>query len=802
MHTRVMAFLLVLLLIGTGRITVQPLPAYGTNQSEESIVAYRPSEQASVQDTGPVHTVSDTYFTEPYRLQFHYSPERNWMNDPNGLVYHNGIYHLFYQYNPHGTQWGNMSWGHATSDDLLHWEHREVAIPVTDGVEAWSGSAVVDHQNTTGFGSPANPPIVAIYTGHVPGQPQTQHLAYSTDDGETWAIYDENPVLDIDNYDFRDPKVFWHEDTARWIMVVARAVERVIDFYASDDLKNWEFLSEFGPQGSVDGVWECPDLFELAVDGYPGRTKWVLQVDVTSHAPAGGSGAQYFVGEFDGTSFTTDDPAEYIPEGKVFDDFEREDHGDWEVTGEAFGDGPVTGTLPDQQPVVGYLGERLINSYHNGDATRGTMTSPAFTITYDYINFLIGGGHHPGEVGMDLVIDGESVRSATGENSERLDWHSWQVSELAGREARLKIYDDHTGGWGHILVDHIMFSDEPARPRQKITDWVDYGADFYATQSWSDITETDGRRIWLAWMSNWMYAGALPTFTWRGSMSVPREVGLTEQNGKIMLTQQPVRELGTLHGENVSLSDMDVSGSYPLSDRHDFRSATLDIRGAFDPGDAREIGIRFDYGNGNIARVGYNTNRGEFFSDRARSGDTGFHEDFGTVHRTDFEVIDDSVGFRILLDHSSLEFFADDGRVVFTNRIFPPQHDPEIILYATNGTAHIHYLDTRKLHSVWRERDTSAGQPDKSAKFNLEQNYPNPFNADTRINFSLPRESEVTIKVFDVTGRLVDVIHDGRKSAGHHQIVWQAQPGIASGIYLYRLTTPEKQIARKMMLLK
>ncbi len=389
-------------------------------------------------------TASDPY-TQAYRLQYHYSPPQNWMNDPNGLVYHDGRYHMFYQYNPYGTQWGNMSWGHAVSDDLLHWEHRGVAIPVTNGVEAWSGSAVVDHQNTSGFGTPENPPLVAIYTGHSPGYPQTQYLAYSTDRGDNWTVYNGNPVLDIQNYDFRDPKVFWHEETARWVMVVARAVDRIIEFYGSYDLKNWELLSQFGPTGSVDGVWECPDLFELPIDGDPSRTKWVLQIDVTSHAPAGGSGAQYFIGQFNGTKFTAENDEE-IPEGVVFDDFERNDHGNWVVTGEAFGDGPARGTLPHQQPVVGYLGERVINSYHGGDGPQGTMHSPKFTIEHNYINFLIGGGNHPGEVGMDLLVDGESVRSATGANSERLDWKAWEVSEFDGETAQLKIFDYITGG--------------------------------------------------------------------------------------------------------------------------------------------------------------------------------------------------------------------------------------------------------------------------------------------------------------------------------------------------------------------
>ncbi len=259
-------------------------------------------------------------YREKYRPQFHFTPVKNWMNDPNGLVYFEGEWHLFYQYNPEGDQWGHMSWGHAISGDLVHWEHLAVAIPErlggrgADGQDmkaemVFSGSAVVDAGNTSGFGVGGKVPLVAIYTGHRDGN-ESQCLAYSVDRGRTWKRYEKNPVIDIGLSDFRDPKVFWdarpEDGRGAWVMVVAVPNERKVRFYGSGDLKKWEVRGEFGPAGSTAGVWECPDLFPLAVEG-KGQKKWVLIANVSGGAPAGGNGTQYFVGEFDGRAF--------VPEG-------------------------------------------------------------------------------------------------------------------------------------------------------------------------------------------------------------------------------------------------------------------------------------------------------------------------------------------------------------------------------------------------------------------------------------------------------------------------------------------------------
>jgi fructan beta-fructosidase len=230
----------------------------------------------------------------------------SWINDPNGLVHHDGEYHLFFQHNPFGDDWGNISWGHAVSRDLVRWERLPVAIAAEGDEAIFSGSAVVDQRNTSGFGTDRDPPMVAIYTSAYPDG-QAQSLAYSTDRGRTWTKYAGNPVLRDAEREFRDPKVFWHEPAGEWRMVVVKAAVRTASIYASADLKRWEHCSDFAPDGASEGVWECPDLFPLPLGG---SVKWVLVVSVNPGAVAGGSGMKYFVGDFDGTRFRADgDPA-------------------------------------------------------------------------------------------------------------------------------------------------------------------------------------------------------------------------------------------------------------------------------------------------------------------------------------------------------------------------------------------------------------------------------------------------------------------------------------------------------------
>lgn len=240
-------------------------------------------------------------YKEQYRPQFHFTTPLHWINDPNGLVYNKNQYHLFYQHNPMGIRWGHMSWGHAVSKDLVHWQHLPLAIEEGKEIMIFSGTCVVDKDNTSGFGKLGKIPMVAIYTGHQEGIKQSQHVAYSLDEGVTWTKYDRNPVLDLGKKDFRDPKVFWYQPQQKWVMAVVLPIEKQIQLYSSPNLKEWKLMSSFGPNGDTTGIWECPDLFEVPVSNEPGKTKWVIM-----HSPA--PYMQYFIGEFDGISFRNENP--------------------------------------------------------------------------------------------------------------------------------------------------------------------------------------------------------------------------------------------------------------------------------------------------------------------------------------------------------------------------------------------------------------------------------------------------------------------------------------------------------------
>ena len=250
---------------------------------------------------------------EPFRPQVHFSPQQHWTNDPNGLVFFDGEYHLFFQYNPFGNTWGHMSWGHAVSRDLLHWTELPVAIPeapTSHGEEmVFTGSVVIDEGNTSGLCLNNKPCMVAVYTAHTGYDKhpehihQTQALAVSQDHGRTWTRYANNPVLDLGIADFRDPSVTWQPALKRWLMAVSLPKVHRIRFYSSPDLKQWTQLSDFGPLGDTDGDWECPDLVQLPASPKEKPT-YALKVGLNPGAPQGGSGEQYFLGTFDGSRFT------------------------------------------------------------------------------------------------------------------------------------------------------------------------------------------------------------------------------------------------------------------------------------------------------------------------------------------------------------------------------------------------------------------------------------------------------------------------------------------------------------------
>jgi len=476
---------------------------------------------------------------EPFRPQFHFTPEKNWMNDPNGMVFYEGEWHLFYQYNTHGNTWGHMSWGHAVSRDLVHWEHLPLALAEENDVMIFSGSAVVDWKNTSGFGKDGKPPLVAIYTGHYTKKPlQNQHVAYSNDRGRTWTKFSGNPVLDVKMADFRDPKVFWHEPTSRWVMTVALARESKVHFYASPDLKQWKYVGEFGGVGAMGGLWECPDLFPLAIEG--GGTKWVLIVNINPGGPAGGSGCQYFVGEFDGARFQADNPA---------------------------------------------------------------------------------------------------------------------------------------------------------------TLWADHGADFYAGVSWSDVPKSDGRRVWLGWISNWDYAGKVPTHPWRSAMSVPRELTLRRTPTGLRLVQQPVAELLKLR-ESTPRSfpggTFSAAAEWLLNQTN--LPPLLDVEFGFTGISAKSgFTLQLNTGPDEATAIQFNGAHSRLVLDRTRSGKTDFHAKFAARHEAPLRITDGRVTLRLLLDTSSLEVFAQNGETVLTELIFPTA-GPRRLSLTNDGEAPL--VHTIHIHAI------------------------------------------------------------------------------------------------------
>ena len=490
------------------------------------------------------------YYNEPLRPQFHFTPEKNWMNDPNGLVYYQGEYHLFYQSNPFGNVWGHMSWGHAVSPDLVHWRHLPVALAEENGVMIFSGSAVVDWHNSCGLcrnpDSKDKSCLVAIYTGHTATN-QSQHLAVSNDRGRTWTKYAGNPVLEIGYKDFRDPKVFWHEATSKWVMVVSLSKEQKVRIYGSPDLKRWEALSDFGPAGVTgsDVLWECPDLFELPVDGQPGNKKWVLIVNINPGGVAGGSGGEYFIGSFDGRKFTNDHPA-----------------------------------------------------------------------------------------------------------------------------------------------DKALF--------------VDYGKDFYAGVTFSDVPKSDGRRLLLGWMSNWQYAQSEPTSPWRTAQSIPRELSLKKFSDGLRLVQQPIRELRSLRGRHEALRMIRLGAGLHLKKLNLLPGDALEIIAEFEISKASVVSLRLRTGGEEETVVGYDATTQKMFVDRTRSGNVSFDQNFSGRQEAPLAPHGNSVKLHLFVDRSSVEVFGNEGQAVITDRIFPHQHSQAIELDSSGAQARCRSLEIWQLKSAWR----------------------------------------------------------------------------------------------------
>jgi levanase/fructan beta-fructosidase len=388
------------------------------------------------------------------------------MNDPNGLIHYKGRYHLFFQHNPFENVWGHMSWGHAVSEDLITWSELSVAIPDDELHAIFSGSAVVDYFNTTGFGSPDNPPMVAIYTAHKHDDShQSQALAYSLDEGLTWIKYDGNPVLDLRLDHFRDPKVTWDRTTESWLMSVVKPKERKVSFFTSNNLKQWHHLSDFGSVGAVDGDWECPDLFPLFVDGDESKTKWVLLISINPGGLTGGSGTQYFTGDWDGKEFIADDvQTRWI-------DFGRDNY-----AGVTFNDAPNSRRI-----FIGWMNNWDYARDFPTSPWRGSMTLPReLTLVSKEGQIFLAANPVP-ELNHYLtervsagsgaeLLEIKTKISTKGDHSTKLRVTSDSGSYFEfGYDAKNKaVFVDRTKAWNEIPSDHIQNS--PIKSEEEVLD--------------------------------------------------------------------------------------------------------------------------------------------------------------------------------------------------------------------------------------------------------------------------------------------------------------------------------------------
>jgi len=464
-------------------------------------------------------------YNEPFRPQFHFSPPSNWMNDPNGMVYLDGEYHLFYQYYPDSTVWGPMHWGHAISKDLVHWENMPIAIYPDEHGWIFSGSAVIDHDNTSGLGTSQNPPMVAIYTYHDPiGEKegrddfQTQGIAFSNDKGRTWKKYEGNPALKNPGIkDFRDPKVMWYEDgkgNGKWMMSLA--VWDKISFYSSPNLLDWTYESEFNPDwAAYGGVWECPDLFPLTSED--GTKKWILFVSINPGGPQGGSATQYFVGDFDGKTFSTE---------------------------------------------------------------------------------------------------------------------------------------------------------------SKEVKWLDYGADNYAGVTWSNVPKSDGRILFIGWMSNWQYAQTVPTDPWRSATTIPRSLELVRKDNSYLVASRPIKEIEKLRKDSKTVSGKAINLEEEL------------VEAVFNP--IQET-FKIKVSNEKGEMVIFERSGQELKFDRSNSGLINFSPEFAKVHQIPLHGIEVK-SIRMFIDRSSIEIFINGGELIITELVFPTSPYTKINLEGFADSNNLHYL--------------------------------------------------------------------------------------------------------------
>lgn len=482
---------------------------------------------------------------EKHRPQIHFSPPKGWMNDPNGLFFLDGEYHLFYQHYPDTTVWGPMHWGHAVSKDLMHWEHLPIALYPDSLGYIFSGSAVVDINNTSGFGSKENPPVVAIFTYHDPNGEragrndfESQGIAYSLNKGRSWKKYDKNPVLKSPGIrDFRDPKVSWSDEARQWVMTLA--VKDHVEFYGSPNLRTWTKLSEFGKNdGAHGGVWECPDLFKITDSA--GEPKHVLLLSINPGAPNGGSGTQYFVGRFDGKHFISDTP---------------------------------------------------------------------------------------------------------------------------GRAAG----------------------------------WVDYGTDNYAGVTFSSVPDSDGRRLFVGWMSNWLYAQVVPTVSWRSAMTIPRELTLEKTSKGHVLKSNPVKELNKLVTATLPVDAGVNVDSLKLFEASDSAAIPVVVTGTVNKS-SFTIELRNDKNQKLLA--GFDVVKNVFYIDRSVNTPSDFHSEFRKNMTAPRSADTGSVDFTLVIDVASVELFFDGGSTTLTAITFPDEVYRHITLRGEGSKITTGPLQVQVLKSV------------------------------------------------------------------------------------------------------
>lgn len=717
--------------------------------------------------------------TEFYRPQFHLSPEWGWMGDPNGMIYFDGKYHILW-------------WAHAMSDDLLHWVqyNNGSLLGGPSGFGYWSGSVVVDTHNTAGFNTAEDTAMIAIYTMHYDGTAYEKVGISISLNHVSFKYYENNPVIDINQRDFRDPQVFWHEGTNRWIMVIAKAANHSIEIYASNDLKNWVFQSSFNARGAKDQLWEVPDLFQLPLNDDPTNKKWVMTCGM------GPNKVQFWVGDFDGKTFQLDTFDNLYTGknvgGEVFADFEGNDYGYWSVTGDAFGNAPAKGTLPGQQEVFGFIGRGFVNSYTNGDATTGKMVSPDFKISKRFINYLVGGGTGNG-LKISLFVDGTEVAYGKSlKEQESLRWAGWDVSQWIGKTAHIEILDEATGGWGHILIDQIVFSNELFDTHFENANWVDWGNDFYAARTYRNYSSTNqDSTIWIAWMGNWTYAKDIPTAPWTGNLTIPRVLKLVQNEHGYQLRQYPIGNIASLRDTIYYQGETLINGTQVIGGfKPDWNVFELKVSFKIDNIN-QEFGINLaEDGSNKKLVIGYDAFTSKLYIDRRTAGLVNFNQNFPTIMYAPTPFPADSImDLYILMDQSSIEVFANKNQTIMSCLVFTKPPATGISVFSKNGQTTMTKLEAWKLNSIWGitpdQLPNGMKEPSENNQGSL---FPNPIRRGDKLEVKLKEQVFIDhgiVELTDLSGKLVfkkEIIKTDLSG-----LVIDISPKISSGQYLFRV---------------